>query len=290
MSLAFRASLSLLALFLSFFHSVPAPFQSSAPDSKAPALIQGSPQASDESAVRAVMEKYFALYASKDLDGLISLWSKRSPDLESRKQAIEKLFADYDKIEMKNPVVLKVAIEGEKARLRVEVEVDAVASKIGVSAAGVGLRKRFLECVRENGAWHVWRDESAFENLAVTLAAAATKNERDALLAEEKDLWSPELSRALNILGIRYAIRSLYPKAIDIFQIAWSVAEKVDDRQVLAEASHNIGLAYVYQGAYESGLEYLQKSLRLAEAMQDKNKMARALTGMGIAYQDQGRF
>src|SRR5262249_34112584 len=200
-----------------------------------------SPQSSNEAAVRAVVEKYYALYAAKDLDGLMSLWSKQSPDLESRKQAMQKLFADYEKIEMKSPVILRVTIEGQKARLRVDVEINAVEAKTGKPAAGSGLRKQLMECVNDNGSWRVWREESAFENLAAALAATATEKERDALLAGEKDLWSVELRKALNNLGVYYGNRSLYPKAIDIFRIAQSVAEKIDDQLGLAQALHNIG-------------------------------------------------
>src|SRR5262249_38189940 len=67
-----------------------------APQSLSSSSFPASPQLSDESAVRAIVEKYFALYAAKDLGGLMNLWSEKSPDLESRKQATQKLFADYD--------------------------------------------------------------------------------------------------------------------------------------------------------------------------------------------------
>jgi CHAT domain-containing protein/Tfp pilus assembly protein PilF len=236
------------------------------------------------------MEKYYALYAAKDLVGLMSLWSAQSPDLESRKQEMQKLFAGYEKIEVKSLAVQRVTIEGQKARLRVDVEINAVEAKTGKPAAGSGLRKQLIECVKEDGGWHVWREESAFENLAAALAATATEKERDALLAGEKDLWSVELRKALNNLGISYGNRSLYPKAIDIFRIQQSVAERIDDQLGLAQALHNIGLAYSRQDNYELALEHLQKSLSLYEAIQDKNRTANALNSIGIVYQDQGHF
>src|SRR5262249_52324712 len=124
-------------------------------------------------------------------------------------------------------------------------------------------------------------EESAFENLAATLAATATETERNALLAGEKDLLSAELGAALNALGVTYASRSLYPKAIDIFRIAQSVAEKIDDRQNFTAALYNIGLAYSRLGDFELALEHLQKSLQLAEAIADKNRITRALNSLG---------
>src|SRR5262245_55342054 len=186
MLFALRAQLCSLAL--SLILVCPA-----SPQSQSSSSVPASPQSSAESAVRAVVEKYYELYAAKDLDGLMSLWSEQSPTLESRKQEMQKLFAGYDKIEVKNLAVLRVTIAGEKARLRLDVEINAVEAKTGKPAAGFGLRKKVMECVRENGGWRVWREVSAFENLAAALAAAATEKERDALLADEKDLWSADL-------------------------------------------------------------------------------------------------
>src|SRR5262245_14212712 len=282
MSFALRAQLCSLALSLTLVSRATPQSQSSS----APA----STQSSAESAVRAVAEKYFALYAAKDLDGLMSLWSGQSPDLESRKQGMQKLFAGYEKIEVKSLAVLRVTIAGEKAKLRVDVEINAVEAKTGKPAAGFGLRKRVMECVKENSGWRVWREESAFENLAAALAETATEKERDTLLAGQKDLWSAELSRALNAQGVRYGTRSLYPKAIDIFRIAQSVAEKIGDQTGLAQALYNIGLAYSRQDNYELALEHFQKSLQVAESIKDKNRIANALNSMGFVYQSQGHF
>ena len=43
-----------------------------------------------ESELRAVVEKYFALYTGKDLDGLMSLWSEKFPDYASLKQNLQR--------------------------------------------------------------------------------------------------------------------------------------------------------------------------------------------------------
>jgi CHAT domain-containing protein/Tfp pilus assembly protein PilF len=283
MSFALRAQLCSLALSLILVSR-------GAPQSQSSSSVPASPQSSAESAARAVAEKYFPLYAAKDLDGLMSLWSEQSPDLESRKQELQNLFAGYEKIEVKSLAVLRVTIAGEKARLRVDVEINAVEAKTGKPAAGFGLRKQVMECVKEDSGWRVWREESAFENLAAALAATANEKQRDALLADGKDLWSADLSRALNALGARYGNRSLYPQAINIFRIAQSVAEKIGDQPGLATALYGIGLAYSRQDNYDLALEHLQKSLQLAEAIQDKNRIARALNAVGFVYQSQGHF
>ena len=63
MPFTFRVSLYLLALSLSIINSSLAQSQSSP-------SVPGAPPSQSESVVRAVVEKYFAIYAVKDLDGL----------------------------------------------------------------------------------------------------------------------------------------------------------------------------------------------------------------------------
>src|SRR5215467_12500497 len=86
MPFAFHDSLFSLALSLSLISPGFSQPQSSPSDHNAS-------QASAEPAVRAVVEKYFALYAAKDLDELIGLWSEKSPDHASLKQNLQRQFA-----------------------------------------------------------------------------------------------------------------------------------------------------------------------------------------------------
>src|SRR4030095_16409058 len=166
-------SFLLLASSLCLSGVVLSPIQSSA------SVLKAS-QSSAETEARALVEKYFAFYAAKDLDGLMSLWSKQSPDLESHKQETQKLFAGYEKIGVKSLAVLRVTIAGEKARLRVNVEINAVEAKTGKPAAGFGLRKQVMEFVKEDGGWRGRRDDSVFVHLAAALAEAGTAKERRA--------------------------------------------------------------------------------------------------------------
>ena len=83
MSRASRVLLCILALSLSFINSPLAQSQSSS-------AVPSSPQSLAESAVRAVVEKYFALYGAEDLNGVMSLWSEKSPNYASLKQNLQR--------------------------------------------------------------------------------------------------------------------------------------------------------------------------------------------------------
>src|SRR5262249_38655820 len=62
----------------------------------------GSVSAGDEGALRALAQEFYAAYAKKDLDGFLRLWSAKSPELASRRTAMQKLFANHEKIELKS--------------------------------------------------------------------------------------------------------------------------------------------------------------------------------------------
>src|SRR5262245_35468949 len=87
MSFPLRLSLCFLALSMSLICSVFSLAQSS---STSPQNVARSAAESD---LRALVEKYFMLYAGKDLDGLMGLWSEKSPDYVSHKQNLQRQFA-----------------------------------------------------------------------------------------------------------------------------------------------------------------------------------------------------
>jgi CHAT domain-containing protein/tetratricopeptide (TPR) repeat protein len=250
-----------------------------------PAAAQDS---ADEAALRSLAEAFVHVWTSKDLDGFLRLWAPEAPGLESQKQEAQKFFAAHERIEIKNATVRKIALGGEKARLRVDVEFYAVEAKTGKPAPG--LRKRLISCAKSNGRWRVWSDDSAYVDLAKTLTATATEEERDALLKDEKDLWSAELTTAIHDEGIRNGAQGLYPAALTTFRIAQSVAERIDEPQGLASALNNIGLVHIYMDNYHSALEPLQKSLRLAEATGNQRTMGRARNNLGLLYERQGDY
>lgn len=139
----------------------------------------GAASAADEAALRALAQEFYAAYAEKDLDGFLRLWSAKAPELGARQQAMQKLFADHEKTELKILTVRNVMVDGDKAKLRVDVEMSAVETKTDKLAAGLGRRNRSLHCIKDDGVWKVWQEISAAESLAEQLAVCRrTKSPR----------------------------------------------------------------------------------------------------------------
>src|SRR5262249_36920448 len=144
--------------------------------------------------LHAIVEKYFAAYGRKDLAGVVELWSERSPNLGAYKQSLQQEFTSEDK-SFGSPSISRVKVESEKASLWATVALTSINLKSRQKSEQRLVR--FLEFVKENGEWKVWRYAPAAEDLADRLVKASSKAERAELLAEEKELVTGELRRAL---------------------------------------------------------------------------------------------
>src|SRR5262249_35271669 len=170
---------------------------------------------SDDTALRVLVNDLYATYPQKDLGGYLLLWSVKSPDKIARERDMKRFFADHGQIEVKGLTIRPISMEAEKAKLRVEIEIDVVETKTD-KAAGLKKMKRAVYCVKEAGRWKIWREMPAEEDLAEALAAH-TEAERPALLEAEKDLATVELVKAMGRQGRRLADQANYPQALAIF-------------------------------------------------------------------------
>jgi CHAT domain-containing protein len=272
-----------LALSLSIISAVLAQSQSAS-------SALNSIQSPAEGAVRGVVERYFALYAAKDLDGLMNLWSEKSPDYASFKQDLQRQFTteDYRSSLLR---ISRFKVQGEKASLRATVNVTATDLTSNQKREQQIVRNFAL--VREDGEWKVWRYAPAENDLAEALVKAKTEAERAALLAEEKELVTPELVRALGTQGggfYNQGGQGGYQQALATYRLALSVAEQIGDQTGIARALNNVGSVHNRQAKYVEALEYHQKSLALSETLRDTVGIAGALSGIGKVHQSRGNF
>ncbi|HEY6806757.1 MAG TPA: tetratricopeptide repeat protein [Pyrinomonadaceae bacterium] len=246
--------------------------------------------ASDNTALHALVEEFYGSYARKDLAGFVRLWSSKSPELAARRETMQKLFVDNEKIEVKDLVIRKIAVDGEKAKLRIELEVDAIEVKTSKPAAGLGKMVYALEGVKEEGAWKVWREEPAEADLAAALTSLKTEDERSALLAAEKELVTEKLVQELNRQGNGQRSKGNYPEALARFSIARKIAEQIGDRAGVAATQINVGNIYSLQSNYAEALEQFQQSLAISEAIGNKAGIAAGVRGLGVVYFYRGNY
>jgi CHAT domain-containing protein len=241
-------------------------------------------------ALRSVVEEFFAAYARKDLDGCMKLWSVKSPDLASRRKAMQEIFAANDKIEVKSLSISKVKVESEKASMRAHIDMSALDVKSGKPAVGFGKMNRAFDFVKEDSQWKIWREAPAEEELAAAFISAKTEGERDALLEGEKDLITPELWKGLIREGKRQYSQSNFKQALRIDELAKFIAEQIGDKEGIAQALNDMAAVQDFQGNYSLALEYFQRSLVLRKALGNKVNMAISLANLGSVYGSQGNY
>src|SRR6266545_5686213 len=244
----------------------------------------------DETALRAVAEELFAAYAREDLEGFMGQWSANSPELATRRKAMQELFAANERIEVKRLTVSRVKVEGDKASLRVSFEMNALDVKTGKPAEGFGRMNRALQFVKEEGRWKVWREAAAEEDLAAALVAAKTDEESGALLAAEQELMTVGLRKALIVQGDQLRRQGKYLQALSVYTTALSVGEQIADKTGMARALLLIGVVHYRQGNYDLSLDSLQKSLALSELLGDQAAVADALSNMAIVHYLQANY
>jgi len=250
-------------------------------------FVNAAAAQAEEAALRAVVERFFAAYGKKDLAGVMALWSEKSPDFASQKQALQQQFTTED-CGFGNPTISRVKIEAEKASLRVIVDSTAINMQ-GKQKREERLARNF-GFVKESGEWKVWQYVSAESDLAEALVKAKVEAERSALLAEEKELITPELVQALFRQGNRFYYQREYPQAMAVYRQAHSIAEQIGYQNGVAIALSNVGLVHYSQGNYAQALEYYQKSVVINEALGDKAGVANTLLGIGLIHALQGNY
>src|SRR5262249_26927356 len=178
---------------------------------------------SDQEALRALVEKYFALYASKDLDGLMGLWSEKSPDRSSLKQNLERQFAT-ESYSLSLPTISRVKVEEDKVSLRATAHLTVIGLKSDQKRE-LQLARNFV-LVWEERKWKFWRCASAEEDLAEALVKVESEAERAKLLAEDKELVTAELIRAMIEHGNRLFLQSGFDQAIAVYRLSQSIPER----------------------------------------------------------------
>ena len=287
-------------------------------------------QADDDSAIRNLVERFFAAYVKEDIEGLMSLWSANAAELAASRQKFIKTFAEHQNIGVMNLAMGQVTIEAEKAKVQLKFASNALSAATGKPADGLGKMNRTMYLVKEGGTWKVSQYAATEQELAATLAATESEAERRKLFNADKDLQTRTLLHAL--IQQEQLSRGLgtYPKSLFLYELVREVAERIDDKNAQAVAWYVIGLLQSSKGnldealaAYEKARELyemigrkanipdllnnigqihltrshhsqalaiFQKSLALAEEMSDKKNIAYALNSIGAVLSARGDY
>lgn len=250
----------------------------------------GRKSSSDDAALETQVNKFFAAFARKDLEALMRFWSAKSPDLGSWQKVTLAIFASNDQIEIEHLTQRHLPVVGDKASVRVDLEIRTLGTKTGKPGTGLGSPHRALFFVKEEQEWKLWREVSAEEDLAIRVAAENAAAGRARILDAERELATRELWKALIAQGDRQRGQSNFPEAAAIYAIARTVAEQIGDKLGTAVALHSAAVAQTMQGDYGSALPGFKTSLAIKETLGDKAQIASTLNNIGNVYLLEGNY
>jgi CHAT domain-containing protein/tetratricopeptide (TPR) repeat protein len=133
--------------------------------------------------------------------------------------------------------------------------------------------------------------QQEIEALADKLIAAPNEEARSALLTANRDLVTADLAKFLveaRGLPLLRAKTDL-PKTRAIFEITVSIAERLNDKNRIANSLNDIGLVLKDQGDYEAALDYAHRAAAIFEQMRDPD-VALAYNNIGIVLRLQGNY
>ena len=140
---------------------------------------------------------------------------------------------------------------------------------------------------------HTTQSNTRETALAEKLAAASVE-ERQAILDAARDAWTPELSRALlnRVVALRRAQR--LDDAMGASELLAWVAERIDHPLGIAWAENGVGTVTDLRGDVLGALPHFEKAARIAEeagaADSDRITLIAALNNAGKAYENLGEF
>ncbi|HSB11925.1 MAG TPA: tetratricopeptide repeat protein [Blastocatellia bacterium] len=264
------------------------------------ASARSHPQSSDEASLATLITNYFTAYAQLDLEALVKLWSFRSPDLASGIEEAQRTQAGRSS-SVTNVVVSRVRVADNKAVL--QASADFTLSDAQPQAKRQERRIRNFALIKEAGAWKVWRDAPASEDLsafldkgsewkvsadsieqfAVTLVNS-NEADRDSLLAENPKMVTKELADALTRKAGPLQMPGSYDRAINLLRLAGKIAGHLNDTGRIANVERALGDVYREWGRSPDALKHYHEAVAAFEATGRGGSKAVTLLSIGQVY------
>ncbi len=116
----------------------------------------------------------------------------------------------------------------------------------------------------------------------------AIENWEAALSIFEKLGEKQAIGAAIGNLGLAYTDLGDYRKAIDYYEKALAISEEIGDKKGKGNDLNNLGIAYRNLGDYRKAIALYEKALAIHEEIGDKKGKGYDLGNLGVAYSDLG--
>jgi CHAT domain-containing protein len=255
--------------------------------------ISGFSQSSDEAELRRLTELFWHTWEKLDADGYLSVWSKTSEEGKANWARVPKSWEIYDKVELKKLEIHRVIVNGDKANVRITVNLAALNKKTGKPMGGFMNRDANLSFlyVRTDGKWLLDSWYGTGDMFAQEVANAATDAERRQLIAANRELVDQEFVNELGGLGITIGSRDAdHPRALEVTKLALELAEELGDKQMISQTHSMLAIIYTMLGDHGLSLLSDLKHLELELELGDEGNPRNARNSVGVSYANLGDY
>jgi CHAT domain-containing protein len=252
------------------------------------ALLFVLPLHADERVERAI-HRALADYANGDLDRFLAAWR----DGAETREPVRKQLAGILRVRCLRSagvVIESLSIDGKTASARALVGFSKTSPADRTVWQPVEMRLIDLTLAEENGSWKITRFVLAEEALAASLIAAQTRDERNALLAKNPRLITPELVRVLYRKALSLTNTDRPDSARLLGALATELAEEISDTGGLALLRGLSGIHHRRLTEYDAAMKDSLESLALAETTGDPDILSRAWLNLARVRQMRGQF
>jgi CHAT domain-containing protein len=249
-------------------------------------------QSNDADAIRNQVGSLFKLYQQKELDQLLSLFSKKSPYRADNKKILQSEFTLNTKIVVKGFDIHKMEIEGEQAILRVVVDMAITRADMVTAVEKLEKQNWIIRLVNEAGDWKAFKFMRSEEELTEAIIKADTEEERNALLENEPELITSYLVSSLirqnylpSFYGSHYQTGLATIRVLtELYKQGKKPEELLQEQDLIFQETRKIYTPPRNFGNYIFALAINQLASRLAERLGDQSLMASVMSNLGYIY------
>ncbi len=243
-----------------------------------------SPQtvSSDPAPVNLLIQRYFAAYTAKDLDGIMACWSSHSPDFAVRKEKAQNLFDLVDQVRIDKLTVRSIHRENNSAIAMVGFDM-ALHGKDNADPVHVP-HHWTMHLILEPQGWEIEREGASEVDVADALVSAKSEAERTEVLVTAKELVDQRLREEMMRIAGREAERGRTVRARELYELARTVSARLGDRDGDGQALLSIGITFAQQNDFTQAMEFYQKAHGILVEAGDLLNVCSADTDMAEVY------
>jgi len=239
--------------------------------------------------IRNLIERFFAAYIARDLQGYKLVWDAGSPEARKWADTMTQVFAENGSLSLVSLQFSDLDLNADSARVLLDFEIKGVNLKTNEQSPLFGKMRRVVRLTKTEKIWKIWSYGTEQDDLAARLEAATSMAEREKLFQRESNLVNPTLVSILNERARSPYRTEGLEQSKKAIEAAVQTARRVSDFTAEASSYLTMGDLYKDEKLYEEALTPYSKALALYSA-NNNDKAGYVTYQLGRVYSELGRY